>query len=203
MRKVLVGTFVSADGVMQAPGGPEEDAASGFQFGGWVAPLWDQAADAAVGKLFDGPYDLLLGRKTYDIFASYWPTYEGEENAGIAKGFNAARKYVATSSRAPLSWANSIALHDPAADVARLKQEDGPNLIVQGSSVLLETLLTHRLIDRLTIITFPVILGAGKRLFGKDAHSALKFLSGHTSDSGVTVSTYEQAGPVKTGSMES
>lgn len=202
MRKVLVGTFVSADGVMQAPGGPDEDEAGDFKFGGWVAPLWDQAADKAVGELFARPYDLLLGRKTYDIFASYWPNYKGDENAEIAKAFNAATKYVATSSRAPLSWENSVALHDPAKDVGRLKQEEGPDLVVQGSSVLLETLLAHQLIDRLTLIVFPVILGEGKRLFGKSAHSALKLVSGHTSKAGVAVNTYELAGAVKTGSMD-
>ena len=202
MRKVLVGTFISADGVMQAPGGPDEDEAGGFKFGGWVAPLWDQAADKAVGELFDRPYDLLLGRKTYDIFAAYWPHYKGEENAAIAKAFNAATKYVTTSKHDALPWENSVALHDPAKDVAKLKQGDGPDLVVQGSSVLLETLLEHQLIDRLTLIVFPVILGEGKRLFGKNAHSALKPVSGYTSDAGVSVLTYEPTGAVQTGSMD-
>jgi len=202
MRKVLVGTFVSADGVMQAPGGPTEDQSGGFKFGGWIAPVFDDAAGAAVGELFGKPYDLLLGRKTYDIFAAYWPNYKGEEDAEIARGFDKATKYVATSSRAPLSWKNSVALHDPAKDVAKLKREDGPDIIVQGSSVLLETLLEHQLIDRLTIITFPVILGDGKRLFGKGAHSALKLVDSKSSKAGVTINTYELAGDVKTGSME-
>lgn len=203
MRKVLASTFVSVDGVMQAPGGPDEDTSGGFKFGGWVAPLWDEAAEAAVGELFDvGPYDLLLGRKTYDIFAAYWPNYKGGPDQKIADGFDAATKYVATSSRAPLTWQKSVALHDPLTDVARLKKEDGPPLVIQGSSLLIQTLLTRQLIDRLTLITFPVLLGDGKRLFGAQAHGSLKLVKSTTSKTGVTVSAYEPAGDVKTGAMD-
>jgi dihydrofolate reductase len=202
MRKVLASTFVSVDGVMQAPGGPDEDTSGGFKFGGWVAPLWDEAAETAVGELFDQPYDLLLGRKTYDIFAAYWPNYKGGPDEKIARGFDAAAKYVATSSRAPLSWEKSVALHDPLADVARLKNESGPPLVIQGSSLLIQTLLTRQLIDRLTLIIFPVLLGEGKRLFGKQAHGALKLVKSNTSKAGVTVNAYEPAGDVKTGSMD-
>jgi dihydrofolate reductase len=202
MRKVLAGTFVSVDGVMQAPGGPEEDTSGGFKFGGWVAPLWDEAAEGAVGELFNGPYDLLLGRKTYDIFAAYWPNYKDGPDEKIARGFDAATKYVATSSPTPLTWEKSVALHHPLTDVARLKKEDGPPLVIQGSSLLIQTLLTRQLIDRLTLITFPVLLGDGKRLFGDEAHGALKLVKSHTSKAGVTVSTYEPAGAVRTGSMD-
>lgn len=199
MRKVIVGSFVTVDGVMQAPGGPEEDRDGGFVHGGWVPPYFDAAVGAAVGAVFDRDYDLLLGRKTYDIFAAHWPHAEHGEDAALAKVFNRVAKYVATSSRAPLAWNNSIALHDPAADVARLKRETGPDLIVQGSSVLLQTLFAHRLVDELTLFVFPVALGSGKRLFGPAAAGALKLAASHTTPSGVLVSKYLPAGDVETG----
>ncbi|MBL8549796.1 MAG: dihydrofolate reductase [Hyphomonadaceae bacterium] len=201
MRKVILGSFVSVDGIMQAPGGPEEDASGGFKYGGWVFPFWDETTDQAVEHSLSWPYDLLLGRKTYDIFASYWPHQEDGPNAKIAKEFNAATKYVATSSAAPLAWRNSAALRDPAQEVARLKQEDGPNLVIQGSSVLVHTLLAHDLIDEITLMVFPVFLGQGKRLFGEDAAGALKLVSSRASASGVTINTYTRAGPVPTGSF--
>src|SRR5690606_4994807 len=136
MRKVVTGAFVSLDGVMQAPGGPEEDPTGGFAFGGWVWPYADEAFGQAIDRLFGERFDLLLGRKTYEIFAAHWPYAEGGEHDSIARLFNAATKYVATRSTMELTWSGSVALHDAAADVARLKREDGPLLVTQGSSDL-------------------------------------------------------------------
>ncbi len=202
MRKVIAGTFVSLDGIMQAPGGPEEDTGSGFTLGGWTVPYFDDVVGGAMHDLFAPPYDLLLGRKTYDIFAAYWPKAEDGPDGETARQFNAVTKYVATSSRAPLAWANSVALHDPVADVARLKQEDGPNLVIQGSSQLLPALHAAGLIDRHTLLVFPVVLGTGKRVFGAgSAPMALKLVASQTSPSGVVISTFEPAGEVKTGSF--
>lgn len=202
MRKVILAAFVSLDGVMQAPGGPEEDTSVSFQHGGWTFPYFDETVGAAVGEVFTPPYSLLLGRKTYDIFAAHWPRAEDTPDGELAKQFNAATKYVATHSTAPLAWRNSIALNNPAEDVARLKQEDGPNLIVQGSTVLIQTLLKHGLIDQFTLLVFPVVLGVGKRLFGEGTQaSAMKLLTSKSSPSGVTIATYEPAGEVQTGSF--
>jgi dihydrofolate reductase len=201
MRKVIAGTFVSVDGVMQGPGGPEEDTSGGFEHGGWTVPHFDEAVGEAMGALFDRPYHLLLGRKTYDIFAAHWPHAEGGPDDATAKVFNATTKYVATSSRAPLSWAHSIALHKPAEDVARLKREDGPDILIQGSSVLIQTLLKHNLIDEMTLLVFPVVLGAGKRLFGDQAQGALRLTNSRTSPSGVAINTYVPAGEVQVGSF--
>src|SRR5918993_4991673 len=139
MRKIIVSTFVSLDGVMHAPGGPEEDRSGGFAFGGWVFPHWDEATREAIDALFAAPFDLLLGRKTYEIFAAYWPFIEGDP---IAERFNAVTKFVVTSSAEPLAWHGSVAVRgDVPAEIARLKQQDGPNLLVQGSSVLVQSLL--------------------------------------------------------------
>jgi dihydrofolate reductase len=202
MRKVIAGTFVSLDGVMQAPGAPEEDRDGGFKYGGWTFPLFDDTVGEAMGGLFSRPFDLLLGRKTYDIFAAHWPRAEGGPDDEIAKLFNQTTKYVATSSKAPLTWQNSVALNDPAADVARLKREDGPDLLIQGSSVLIQTLHAHDLIDQFNLLVFPLVLGSGKRLFGEGAKAAaLKLVSSKSSPSGVTMNTYTPAGEVKTGSF--
>lgn len=199
MRKVILGTLVSADGVMQGPGGAEEDTENGFKLGGWVPPYWDDNVGASVDELFARDYDLLLGRKTYDIFAAHWPHAENGEDAALAKVFNRITKYVATSSRAPLAWGPSAALHDPAQDVARLKQENGRDLVIQGSSVLVQTLLKHRLIDEITLLVFPVTLGHGKRIFGPDAQSALKLVSSKTTPLGVVINKYLPAGDVQSG----
>jgi dihydrofolate reductase len=202
MRKVIAGAFVSLDGVMQAPGGPGEDPTGSFKYGGWTVPHFDETVGQAMGELFSRPFDLLLGRKTYDIFAAHWPNAEGGPDDFLAKQFNKTTKYVATKSSAPLTWQNSIALHDAAADVSRLKQEDGPDLLIQGSSVLIQTLLANGLIDQFNLLVFPVVLGSGKRLFGEGTKSfALKLVSSTSSPSGVTMSTYTPAGEVKTGSF--
>jgi len=202
MRRVFASTFVSLDGVMQAPGGPGEDDSGGFAHGGWTVPHFDEAIGAAMGAVFSRPFSLLLGRKTYDIFAAHWPRAENGPDAQLAKLFNAATKYVATKSTAPLRWQNSVPLHDAAADVPRLKQADGPDLLIQGSSDLIQTLLTHGLIDEFRLLVFPVVLGGGKRLFGAGATgSALELVESRTSSTGVTICTYRPAGAVRTGSF--
>jgi len=201
MRKLISGTFVSADGVMQGPGGPSEDTAGGFQHGGWAFPHFDDTVGGAMADLLAGEYELLLGRVTYDIFAAHWPRAEDSPDAELAKVFNRIRKYVVTSSRAPLAWNNSVALHDPIAEVARLKQEDGPTLLIQGSSQLIHALMAHELIDELTLLIFPVVLGAGKRAFGDHA-GGLKLLNTSSSPSGVVINTYAPAGKVVVGSFE-
>jgi dihydrofolate reductase len=200
MRKLIVGTFVSLDGVMQAPGGPEEDPSGGFAFGGWTFPHWDEAMGERMDDLFTAPYDLLLGRKTYEIFAAHWPYMEGDP---LADAFNAATKFVVTSSPEPLAWHNSVAIRgDVPAEIRRLKQEDGPTLIVQGSSVLIQTLLAHALIDELRLLVFPVLLGRGKKLFGEGTvPGALKLTDSALSTTGVIMSRYLPAGEVETGSF--
>jgi dihydrofolate reductase len=200
MRKVIAATFVSLDGVMQAPGGPEEDTAGGFKFGGWTFHYWDEVMGEAMGATFNAPFELLLGRKTYDIFAAHWPYIEGGDP--IAESFNAVTKYVATRSDRPLTWKNSVALRDAAADVARLKQQDGPVLLIQGSSELIQTLLAKDLIDEFRLLVFPVVLGGGKKLFGKGSQPiGLKLLETKASTTGVIMSTYVRAGEVTTGSF--
>jgi dihydrofolate reductase len=200
MRKVIAATFVSLDGVMQAPGGPEEDPAGGFKFGGWTFHHWDEVMGEAMGATFDTPFDLLLGRKTYDIFAAHWPYAPSGDP--IAEKFNAVTKYVATRSDRPLSWNNSVALRDAAAEVARLKQQDGPVLLLQGSSELIQTLLANDLIDEFRLLVFPVLLGKGKKLFGNGTLPiGLKLLESKASSTGVIMSTYVRAGEVSTGSF--
>lgn len=201
MRKIKVGAFTSIDGVMQAPGGPEEDPTGGFAFGGWVAPLFDDKVGAAVDQLMGEPFDLLLGRKTYDIFAAHWP-YSGDEMGAM---FDRINKYVA--SRNPdleLTWQNSVHLGaDPVAALKKLKQEEGRDLVTQGSTDFLQTLFKSGLVDEITVFTFPVVLGKGKRLFG-DAVSptTLKLIDSTVSDNGVLLSRYTVGGPIETGSFE-
>ena len=179
MRKVITGVFVSLDGVMQAPGGPKEDPTRGFELGGWVVPYIDEAFGQAVDDMFGQRFDLLLGRKTYEIFAAHWPYAENGDYELIAKRFNSVTKYVATRSAMALTWAGSVALHDAAADVARLKREDGPALVTQGSSDLLQSLLANDLIDEIRTFNFPLVLGRGKKLFGDGAKPAAFALVDH------------------------
>ena len=202
MRKIVAGAFVSLDGVMQAPGGPPEDPSGGFTHGGWTVPYWDEPMGRFMDEIFSKPFDLLLGRRTYEIFAAHWP-FVGNGDP-IAERFNAVTKYVATSSAQPLDWQNSVALRgDAAAAIGRLKQEDGPDLLTQGSSVLLQTLLAHDLIDEFRLLVFPLILGSGKRLFGGRAKpGALTLTATSVSTSGVTMSVYERAGAISIGSFE-
>jgi dihydrofolate reductase len=204
MRKILVGAFVSLDGVMQGPGGPEEDMSGGFSLGGWTVPFFDEAGGRAVDRLMREPFDLLLGRKTYDIFAGYWPR-DPNADTPIGQRFNGIKKYVA--SRNPdlaLPWQNSVHLGpDPMEAVRRLKEEDGPNLLTQGSADFLQTLLNGDLVDELTVMVFPVVLGAGKRLFTDAiAPSTFALLDSTRTPSGVVVSRYRrQAKGVETGSF--
>lgn len=190
MRRIVGGVFLSLDGVIQAPGGPTEDPTGGFDEGGWVFKVWDDGVDEAIGALFAGKYDLLLGRRTYDIFAAFWPYVEGEE-AAMGKAFTAANKYVLTRGDQPLEWENSHRLTG-VGDVAALKQGDGPDLIIQGSSTIYPPLLAAGLIDRLMLMTFPVTLGKGKRLFGEGTPADLLKLVGHrVTPAGTVIATYE------------
>lgn len=199
MRKLTGAVFQSLDGVMQAPGGPEEDPSGGFRFGGWTQPFWDESMHGPTGKLFDSDYDLLLGRRTYDIFAAYWPY--NQENPIGAK-FQRIDKYVLTHSDEPLTWENSQRLSgDTAVAIAELKQSDGRDLLIQGSTIY-PPLLAAGLIDRLILMTFPVFLGDGKRIFdGSEKPGALKLVDHFVSDKGVVLTTYEPAGEVPIGSF--
>jgi dihydrofolate reductase len=198
MRKIIVGAMVSIDGVMQAPGGPTEDPTKGFKFGGWVMPYFDQEFGEELDSLF-GNFDLLLGRKTYEIFAAYWPYYDEEGPDGaIAKRFNEIKKYaVSRSGEVETSWAGSVLLRD-IDDVKRLKQEDGPNLVTQGSTELVHALFANDLVDEISIFTVPVILGSGKKLFadGSAPHS-FKLTRSRTSSTGVLIGHYERDGDIK------
>lgn len=198
MRRLIATTFITLDGVMQAPGGPEEDDSGGFHFGGWSQPLWDPLMGDVIGEVMGKPFDLLIGRKTYDIFASYWPTSTEEG----AKPLNDATKYVASRSKDSLDWGPSVLVRDAAAEVPGIKAQDGPELQVHGSSDLLQTLLRERLLDQLIVWTFPVLLGTGKRLFGDGtAPGDLRLTASQVSSTGVVIATYEPAGEVKTGSF--
>jgi dihydrofolate reductase len=200
----MVGGFVSMDGVMQAPGGPEEDPTGGFRFGGWVAPVADvdPVFGAEVGRLFEQPFDLLLGRRTYDIFAAHWPYAEGGPYDDIAKTFNRITKYVATRRGVELTWKGSVALPDGARDVAKLKREDGPALVTQGSTELVHSLLAADLVDEIRTFTFPLLLGKGKRLFDETSHPrAFKLTHSAVSPSGLIAATYIRDGEVKTATV--
>ena len=200
MRRLVSSTFVSLDGVMQAPGGPAEDPTGGFAFGGWTAPYFDEALGAAMGEIFARPFELLLGRKTYDIFAAHWPFISDPDDA-FAAMFNRITKYVASRSEPTLDWKNSRWLgKDTVAALKKLKAEDGPDLMVQGSSELMQTLWKEKLVDEFSVLTFPVVLGKGKRLFGEDVPPvALKSVKSRSFPTGVVVTSYVPEGTVRTG----
>ncbi|MXN49899.1 dihydrofolate reductase [Shinella sp. AETb1-6] len=203
MRKLIVSAFISLDGVMQAPGGPQEDPIGGFRFGGWVAPYFDETAGAVIDELFARPFDLLLGRKTYDIFAAHWPY--ADANDPIGPLFDRVTKYVATRNPAfRTTWQNSRTLGaDAVAAVKALKGGDGPDLLTQGSADFLRTLFENDLVDEINVFVFPVILGKGKRLFGDASFPrALTLESSRTSQNGIVISRYTRAGDVATGSFE-
>ncbi len=202
MRQLVVSAFVNLDGVMQAPGGPEEDPTGGFEFGGWLYNYWDDDSGQTMDKLFEEPFELLLGRKTYEIFAAYWPYIE-DPNDSIAGPFNRTTKYVVTSSQAPLTWKNSVAVRGNVVDeIRRLKQQDGPRLLIQGSSQLIRTLLTTDLIDQTTLLVFPLVLGMGKKFFGDDARpGALRVTSSMTTPKGVVIQTYVSGGAIEPSSF--
>lgn len=199
MRKIRAATFISLDGVMQAPGGPTEDPTGGFRFGGWVAPFWDDTVGELMGEAMGENYDLLLGRRTYEIFAAYWPFMDDE----IGRTFNAIRKYVVAGPDTPMTWAGSHRLEgDPVNAVRELKQTPGRDLLIQGSSEVIHALLAADLIDALTVLTFPLVLGQGKRLFdeGSQPH-AWTMVKSRQSTTGVVISRYERGGEVPTGSF--
>jgi dihydrofolate reductase len=200
MRKIIVGAQVSMDGVMQAPGGPWEDPTKGFKFGGWVMPYFDQAFGEEIDRVFAEKFDLLLGRKTYEIFAAYWPYQEDAPHADIAKLFGGIKKYVLSrSGDVNLDWAGSVVLRD-LAEVKRLRQEDGPNLVTQGSTELVHALLANDLVDAMSIFTVPVVLGGGKKLFadGSAPHS-FKLTGSRITPNGLLIGHYEREGAIKIG----
>ena len=199
MRKIVGAAFVSLDGVMQGPGGPTEDPTGGFQFSGWLPPVGDDAIEEKIGELFGGPFDLLLGRRTYDIFAAYWP-YARDEMAEIRDPFNACTKYVVTRGDQPLAWENSERV-GVIEDLRAVKQNDGPDIVIQGSSTLYPQLLEAGLLDELTLMMSPVVLGLGKRLFGDGTPPRTLKMTGHkVSEGGSVIATYQPAGPVEVGS---
>jgi dihydrofolate reductase len=200
MRKLIVSTFLTLDGVMQAPGGPGEDDSGGFAYGGWSVNYWDDQMGQVMGEAMSEPFDLVLGRKTYDIFAAYWP--HAPEEAG-AKPLNHATKYVASRSRPTLEWSHSVLIEGEAAEgIAALKQEDGPELQVHGSGDLIQTLLRHNLVDEFRLWVFPLVIGSGKRLFSEGTiPSGLKLVDSKVSTTGVVIGTYEPAGEIVTGSF--
>ena len=200
MRKLIVSTFLTLDGVMQAPGGPGEDDSGGFQHGGWSVNYWDDQMGQVMETTMTVPFDLILGRRTYDIFAAFWP--DAPEEAG-SKPLNDATKYVASRSRPALSWDRSVLIEGDAAEaVAALKQGDGPELQVHGSADLIQTLLRHNLVDEYRLWVFPVVIGSGKRLFAEGAiPSGLRLVDSVVSSTGVVIGTYEPAGEMVTGSF--
>jgi dihydrofolate reductase len=199
MRKIVVFTMVSLDGVMQAPGGPEEDTSGNFKYGGWTAPYADESFSPIINKELSVPFDLLLGKKTYGIFASYWPKQTGT----IAGLFNKAKKYVISDTTVDLTWKESILITDDVvAKMKALKAEDGPMLQVWGSGQLIQTLLKNNLVDELRLRIFPVTIGTGKRLFAEGTiPAAFELLDYQALPSGVILANYKRAGKLKTGSF--
>ena len=217
MRKIRGSIFVSLDGVMQAPGGPSEDPTGGFAHGGWLPQFFDEDVGEAIDGFFGSDYDLLLGRRTYDIFAAYWPYVGGEatgigeifdatgkdegEAAAIAMGeaFTRANKYVLTRGSPDLGWSNSHRVGSMD-ELREIKQGDGADLLIQGSSTLYPALLAEGLLDRLTLMTFPVVLGRGKRWFGDATPTeALKMVDHKVTRSGAVIATYEPGGQIDHG----
>jgi dihydrofolate reductase len=199
MRKLVVNTFLTLDGIMQAPGGPEEDPTGGFTLGGWSVNHWDESMGEVMASRMSRPFELLLGRKTYEIFAAYWPFSE-EPGADV---LNAARKYVATTTSESADWNNTTVLTDDVvSQIAALKEQDGPEIQVHGSSDLIQTLLANDLVDEFRLMIFPVVVGGGKRLFGEGTiPSTFTVRDASTSSTGVVMATYERGGDVQPGSF--
>jgi dihydrofolate reductase len=200
MRELIVSTFLTLDGVMQAPGGPEEDESGGFPFGGWSVNYWDELMRQVMSEAMSAPFDLVLGRRTYEIFAAYWP--HAPEEAG-SKPLNDATKYVASRSRPMLGWGPAVLIEGDAADgIAELKKGEGLELQVHGSGNLIQTLMRHNLVDQYRVWVFPLVIGSGKRLFSDGTiPSALKLVDSKVSTTGVVIGTYEPAGEIVTGSF--
>jgi dihydrofolate reductase len=199
MRELIVNTFLTLDGVMQAPGGPEEDPSAGFEHGGWSFGYWDEQMQETMGELLSKPFDLVLGRKTYEIFAAYWP-YSDDPGA---EPLNKATKHVASTTLKEVEWENSNLIEGEVPEAVRaLKQEDGPELQVHGSANLIQTLLEHGLIDEFRLWVFPLVLGKGKRLFdGGTVPAGLEVVSSQTSSTGVIMATYRSGAEIKYGSF--
>jgi dihydrofolate reductase len=203
MRKLVVGAQVSIDGVMQAPGAPTEDPTKGFAFGGWAMPYIGRESGEELARVFEQKFDLLLGRKTYEIFAAYWPYQDEDAPHGyIAKLFNGAKKYaVSRAGQVDTGWAGTVLLRD-VADVKRLKHEDGPNLLTQGSTELVHALLADDLVDAMSLFTVPVVLGGGKKLFADgSAPRSFKLTASRVVPNGLIVAHYEREGEIKRGGV--
>jgi dihydrofolate reductase len=198
MRKIIVLTFLSLDGVMQSPGAPKEDPSGDFKYGGWTVPYFDDFLGNVMGKQMTKPFNLLLGRKTFEIFANYWPDHSDDW-----EGINEATKYVVSSSLKEHKWENSVFINDNVVEeLKKLKAEDGPNLQVHGSSNLIQTLLKNDLVDELWLKIFPITLGSGKRLFDEGTiPAAFELIESSSSPSGVIIASYKRGGEVKTGSF--
>ena len=197
MRKIIVATFMTMDGVLQAPGGEHEDPTNGFKWGGWQFGYPDEAVNTALGKIFESKFDLLLGRRTYEIFAAYWPY----NNDAIGELFNRINKYVVATTAIDTSWKNTVLINkDVVNELKKLKSEDGPDLLVHGSSVLVQTLLANHLVDELHIMIYPITLGKGKKLFGEGTPAQeWRMTASAIGTNGVILATYVPAGEVKTG----
>jgi dihydrofolate reductase len=198
MRRIVGAAFSTLDGVIQGPGGPNEDTTGGFRFSGWLPPVGDEAINQKIGEVFGRPFDLLLGRRTYEIFSGYWP-YAPDEMAEIRDPFNDCTKYVVTHSDDALPWENSRRV-EAIEDLRAIKQGEGPDLVIQGSSTLYPQLLEAGLLDELTLMISPIVVGQGKRLFGNGTPPrTLKMTAHKVSDSGTIIATYQPAGPVEIG----
>jgi dihydrofolate reductase len=199
MRELIVNTFLTLDGVMQAPGGPEEDPSGGFEHGGWSFGYWDEPMQDSMGELMGKPFDLVLGRRTYEIFAAHWP----HSDDPAAEALNRATKHVASTTLSELEWENSRLIEgDVPEGIRALKEEDGPELQVHGSASLIQTLLEHRLIDELRLYVFPLTLGGGKRLFDEGTvPEGLELTSSQTSSTGVIMATYRPGAEIRYGSF--
>jgi len=203
MRKIITITFVTLDGVMQAPGGPEEDTSNGFKYGGWQAAIpGDERMNSTLSAIMTAPFELLLGKTTYDIFAAYWPHAKTEHEVAIP--FNSTKKYVVSHTSFEPSWHNSVCITgDVVAEPKKLKAEDGPDLWVWGSGNLIQTLLKEHLVDRTHLWIYPLTIGSGKRLFAEGTQlEQFKLVESYISKTGVILATYEPAGPFKTGRMD-
>jgi dihydrofolate reductase len=194
MSELVVTTFVTLDGVYQAPGGPDEDRSGGFEQGGWLAPHFDEAGGAFMGDVFRRAGSFLLGRKRYEIFAGYWPQVTDEDNP-VASALNRLPKYVASRSLQEAEWQHSTVIRDVPAEVAALKEQPGGELQVHGSGNLIQTLLQHDLVDVFNLLVFPVVLGSGKRLFPEGVTpTGLRLTHSQTTEKGVAILSYERAG---------
>jgi dihydrofolate reductase len=199
MRELIVNTFLTLDGVMQAPGGPEEDPSGGFEHGGWSFGYWDEQMQGVMGESMSKPFDLVLGRKTYEIFAAHWP----HSDDPFAEPLNRATKHVASSTLKQLEWENSKLIEGEVPEGVRaLKEEDGPELQVHGSANLIQALLEHGLVDEFRLKIYPLVLGEGKRLFdGGTVPAGLELASSQVSSSGVIMATYRSGAEIKYGSF--